>query len=318
MTKEDEMKMIGQNTQLIPSKEKEASDATENSDDGVSKLGEDDKKKTKGVVVVKLDAVTTIKLEQEVNLNMVKHQLASKYFSARQYWFFTVPQAFLTMLSGIIAFGATNLITNNIVGSMSGLVVFLQTMSGNCNYGTRSAMHGSIAIDLRDLRDDLVLLKQKLELVESRQRPNQKLTDASSHTSTTAGTNDTMGGNEDENTDDQGGGNFNDIQARVKQSLSGCKSTVPMRISEAFHGLQSNLLLKQSKKSMDYLSNIYQIGHFNEYIELKAFDMLAGEIMNYPFYPLFLPNSQKMVKDTTKRLKKELRESESFWILEPV
>jgi len=314
--------MIDENTQLLPSKEKETSVATENSDDGVSKLGEDAKKKTKGV---KLDAVTAIKLEQEVNMNMVKHQLASKYLSARQFWFFTVPQALLTMLSGILAFLATTdllnatakIVTNTIVGSISGVVVFLQTMSGNCNYGTRAAMHGSTAIDLRDLRDDLVLLKQKLELIESRTL-TQKLTDASSQTSAAAGTNDTMGGNEDENTDDQGGGNFNDIQTRFKQSLSGCKSTVPMPISEAFHGLQSDMLLKQSKKSMDYLFNIYQIGHFNEYIELKAFDMLAGEIMHYPLYPLYLPNSEKMVEETMDRLKKEIHESESFWIPEPV
>jgi len=314
--------MIDENTQLLPSKEKETSVATENSDDGVSKLGEDAKKKTKGV---KLDAVTAIKLEQEVNMNMVKHQLASKYLSARQFWFFTVPQALLTMLSGILAFLATTdllnatakIVTNTIVGSISGVVVFLQTMSGNCNYGTRAAMHGSTAIDLRDLRDDLVLLKQKLELIESRTL-TQKLTDASSQTSAAAGTNDTMGGNEDENTDDQGGGNFNDIQTRFKQSLSGCKSTVPMPISEAFHGLQSDMLMKQSKKSMDYLFNIYQIGHFNEYIELKAFDMLAGEIMHYPLYPLYLPNSEKMVEETMDRLKKEIHESESFWIPEPV
>ena len=88
------------------------------------------------------------------------------YYTALQFWLFTVPQAILTMISAILAFMATSelfdaktkIIINTIVGSASGIVVFLQTMSGVCDYGIRASMHQTTALSLRSLGDDLSLV----------------------------------------------------------------------------------------------------------------------------------------------------------------
>jgi hypothetical protein len=109
------------------------------------------KKKKKGVI---LDETSAFSLEQQVQMNMMKNELAWQFLSGRQFWLFTIPQAIFTMLSSILAFMATSklfdektkIIINTIVGCTSAIVVFLQTMSGVCDYGTRAAMHDSVSL----------------------------------------------------------------------------------------------------------------------------------------------------------------------------
>jgi hypothetical protein len=109
------------------------------------------KKKKKGII---LDETSAFSLEQQVQMNMSKNELAWQFLSGRQFWLFTILQAIFTMLSSILAFMATSklfdektkIIINTIVGSTSAIVVFLQTMSGVCNYGTRAAMHDSVSL----------------------------------------------------------------------------------------------------------------------------------------------------------------------------
>ena len=186
------------------------------------------------------------------------------------------------MLSSILAFVATSdlldnktkVVINIIVGSTSGVVVFLQTMSGVCGYGTRAAMHDSAAVDLRDLRDHLVLLTQKLNLKETQKRIN----DAGPTFAELVGVNDTkteddegVGENEDNTS------NFEDIQSRFKQSLSGCKATVPLETSEAFQGVQSDLNLTATWKALEFMYGKYHHSHIFEFVHLKAFDILSQE-----------------------------------------
>ena len=265
------------------------------------------------------------RLKQEVQMNMTKHKLAKKVFSARQFWFFTVPQAILTMLNSVLAFVATSdlldnktkVIINIIVGSMSGAVVFLQTMSGVCRYGTRAAMHDSTTVDLRDLCDHLLLIKQKLVIKETRKR-NQNISIDFRPTYESVGINDAN--TEDDDEDDYNSGdnasNFEDIQTRFRQSLSGCKSTVPLAISEAFQGVQSDLNLTGTHKTMEYLYEKYHHFRIFDYMHLKAFDILSIEITNYQFFPICLPNSDKMVEVTMDRLRKKAKEAENYWISE--
>jgi len=337
MTNEEEVNMISENTTLIPSTSETAESsigkiasldnidacAHKSNDSGESERGKDSiknnakngEKKTK---VVKLDAKSARRLKQEVQMKMMMHQLAKNFLSARQFWFFTVPQAILTMLSSILAFVATSdlldnktkVVINCIVGSTSGVVVFLQTMSGVCGYGTRAAMHDSVAVALRDLRDHLILLSQKLNVIETRKRINN----GSPTLEAFFGVNDTkievdegVGENEDNTS------NFEDIQTRFKQSLSGCKATVPSEISEAFQGVQSDLNLTGTWKAIECMYGKYQHSHIFEYVHLKAFDILSGEITNSRFFPICLPNSSEVVEVTMNRLKKKVEEAEHYW-----
>lgn len=263
---------------------------------------------------VKLTYRSAFQLEREISKYLAKHNLASKFLGYRQFWIFTVPQAVLTCMASILAFIATSdmltatqkTILSTVVGSTSGVVVFLQTMGGICNYGSRSAMHQSTAIDLRDLRDDLVLIKHKLGQMEKDK--GKKLTAAMvGHTLPESDS------EEDDYDDDRNGTDFGTIQSRFRQSLSGCKSNLPLGLMEAFNGLDSNLVIARTRENSVLLYNVYGHIEFDDFIETKAYDILAGEILNARGFPMRLPNSKAMVQKTMERLRVQLNTYQSFW-----
>mmetsp|Transcript_5013 Transcript_5013/g.11634 ORF Transcript_5013/g.11634 Transcript_5013/m.11634 type:complete len:390 (-) Transcript_5013:182-1351(-) len=264
-------------------------------------------KKSKQRKGVQITAASAFELEREVSKNMAKHNLANQYLAFRHFWFFTVPQAVLTCVSGILAFVATldlltnevKTIVNTIVGSISGVVVFLQTMSGICNYGSRADMHQSAAIDLRDLRDDLHLLKQKLKQIEMDR--NKKKSHAEAN------------GEDHEDSNEEDGASFDEIQSRFRQSLSACKSNVPMGLTEAFAGIESNLLLARSKENNVYMTKIYGEIEFDDFVQSKAHDILAGEILHSRFFPFSLPKSKDVVQRTMERLRNHIELYQCFW-----
>lgn len=133
------------------------------------------RRKKKKKKVVRLDVESARELEYIIQANMNQHTLASIYFSNQNFYVFTVTQASFTMMASIGAFAASSdLLTpiskvwlNLAVGSISAMVVFLQTMNGVCGFGERAGQHQNLAIDLRDLRDDIALLKLKLQKVKA-------------------------------------------------------------------------------------------------------------------------------------------------------
>jgi hypothetical protein len=266
--------------------------------------GKSKKKRMKGIKMTKTGALM---VERQVQMNLIKHNLAAKYFGCRQFWFFTVPQAILTMISSILAFVATTelidetpkIILNTFVGSTSGIVVFLQTMSGICNYGIRGAMHEGVAIDLRDLRDDLVLIGFKLGFTEDQQGSKNPSA--------------TPTGEEEEDSDELNT-SFESIQSRFQQILSGCKSNVPMELMESFHGIKSNLMVGGSKATHEYFADIYgDPNTIDQKLEFKVYDILASEILEDRFFPLYLPDSKRIVEETMSRLRIEVMTYNSFW-----
>ena len=58
--------------------------------------------------VIHTSLTSVARLKQEVQMNMMKHKIAKNVLSAREFWFFVVPRAILTMLSSILAFVATS------------------------------------------------------------------------------------------------------------------------------------------------------------------------------------------------------------------
>ncbi len=236
-------------------------------------------KKKKNCILLNFDSA--MELEYQVQINLIKHNLASMYFESRQFWFFTITQGILTMLASILAFIASSSLLNEvtkdiiatIVGSTSGIVVFLQTMSGVCNYGTRAAMHASAAIDLRDLRDEIVLIKfkvkkEELDAAQLKQTSRRSFVTTTTSFAMKADDNDESSSDDESNEDtkkaieeeekqeQEHDNTFGRIQQRYRQSLSGCKSNVPMDLSEAFHGMHSNLLVSESIDNAIYMRNI--------------------------------------------------------------
>ena len=54
----------------------------------------------------------------------------------------------------------------------------------------------------------------------------------------------------------------------------------------------------------DWYSNMY----------LGACDRLCAEITSYGFWPLFVPNSNRVVSNTMKLIQRDWKEGEDFWL----
>mmetsp|Transcript_27546 Transcript_27546/g.64638 ORF Transcript_27546/g.64638 Transcript_27546/m.64638 type:complete len:536 (+) Transcript_27546:66-1673(+) len=290
------------------------------------------KKKKRAKKGVSLNYVSASELEYQVQMNLIKHNIASKYFASRNFWLFTIPQAVFTMLTSILAFVSTSELLLNrqkifiatVVGSLSGVVVFLQTLAGVCNYETRSSMHSSASIDMRDLRDEIILIKFKLKKEETdtkgggngkigKTRDNKSVSIASQSKSDENSDSDSDSDSDDESITEEDN-TFGRIQQRYRQSLSGCKSIVPMEVSEAFHGMKSNLMIMDSIDQKKYMASVYgPKKDYHNLIYFKAFDILAEEIMEHWMFPISLPNPRMIVGKAMKQLEDRLDESHNYW-----
>ena len=227
------------------------------------------------------------------------------YYTALQFWLFTVPQAILTMISAILAFMATSelfdartkIIINTIVGSASGIVVFLQTMSGVCDYGIRASMHQTTALSLRSLGDDLSLV----DIEEEAKYYNRKKSD-------------------DDDDDNDDGNNvssnytFEALRTRFLQCQSGCQSTVPLEINDAFESLDSSLMIMLTDKNIIWLVNHYQsAANIQDVVYFRAYDILTKNIVDSLFWPFHIPKTDGLVERTIEQLKNEVVNADSFF-----
>eukprot|EP00533_Pseudo-nitzschia_delicatissima_P006842 CAMPEP_0116090904 /NCGR_PEP_ID=MMETSP0327-20121206/7218_1 /TAXON_ID=44447 /ORGANISM="Pseudo-nitzschia delicatissima, Strain B596" /LENGTH=391 /DNA_ID=CAMNT_0003582215 /DNA_START=87 /DNA_END=1262 /DNA_ORIENTATION=- len=293
------------------------------------------RRKKKGV---QLNYRTALALETQVRMNLIKHSLAADFFNWQQYWKFTFPQAVFTALSSTLAFSASSSIfsqhaesINLFVGSLSALVVLIQTISGFKNYGVRADRHRNVAVQLRDLADDIALMKFKLNMVEEQNEQHQTSLRRSAEERAASPTGKRRGstssftlnwdehpGNKEksDSDDDEAGSNehtFDSIQKRYQQSLSGCSSNVPLELSEAFHGLASNLEIAETKENIERLHEVYGHIHYRSALMAKAYAIMAGEILNDPFFPAWMPDSKRMVKQSMNVLKDRLKKSTSLY-----
>jgi len=275
------------------------------------------KKKKQGT---KFNYRNAAKLEQQVQMNLVQNELAHKHYQFRQYWFFTVPQAFLTAVASVLAFAASaEMFQDNaqyislFVGSVSAAVVLFQTISGIRQYGVKADRHQSVSTQLRDLRDDLIITKFKLHEVEKETK--NKNTVFFENVREVQNSDSGGGGDVDIDTESDSNNDetFQEVQKRFQTCLSGCTSVVPMAISEAFHGVLSNLEIAETKNNIAYLNKLYGHTDYALLLETKACDILAGEIVNSPLFPMKIPNSALMVNRTMTILKNRLKEQANFY-----
>jgi len=275
--------------------------------------------------------------KQQCHFSLAKHRMAATYFGTQQYWKFTIPGATIGASSGIMAFLATsglfsaktNEVLNLLVGCFSFLVVFLQTLSAQLQYDTRSQMHESTAIDLRDLREDLEnIVNQSIVMMK--------------YMSTTPGKNKDLGGGSKDN--DTGTGNdqgsktddiekdgekkdeekeisphnspevlFDGIQKRYNQCLKGCKSTVPLPINDAFDQLDSRLNATMTIIGHRELRRIYGLS-YNNIVYFQACNDLSLEFSCYYLWSLGLPNAADAVDATMEKLQKNIsKRGKDYW-----
>jgi len=283
------------------------------------------KKKKKKKQGVKFNYQNAAVLEQQVQMNLVQNSLAHQYFKFRQYWYFTLPQAFLTAIASVLAFAASSEMLkeyaqyiNLFVGSISAAVVLFQTISGIRQYGVKADRHQNVAVQLRDLRDDLIITKFKLNEVQNdtENRRTVCFENVGVVQESSSGSGGGHGGGDvdsDAESDPNANDTFQDVQKRYQTCLSGCTSVVPIRITEAFHGVRTNLEVAETRNNIKYLHNLYGNFDYNNQLKSKAYDILAGEIINNPLFPMRIPNSKVMVDRTMIILKNRLKEQANFY-----
>jgi len=280
---------------------KPASDEIENSDapqqdDDVAKHG------------VQIDNLGCERLRLEVHKNLKKHRLACQYFKFRNYWFFQAPQALLAMTCTILAFlagsdifdGNNQKLFATVAGCTSGIVVFLQTMSGYCGYDLKASMHDGTAIDLRDLNDDLSLMQSKLMRTEALKRKEEDDGIRSSQQQKSL--------NDEHDT-------FEYLQSRYRHALQGCKSIVPIQISEAFLEIDSHIMLSRTTNNRQYLRDcgMFQAQNFRG-ITFKSYDRLTSNIVNHRSWPIFIPGPKMVAEMTMDDVRSDLHKMKSFWV----
>lgn len=276
------------------------------SETDVSRLDEKKKTTRKGI---KMDYDSTLAVEIHIQKGMLMHTLAAEHFQCRHFWFFEVQQGFLTMISSILAFIATTelvearlkIILTTIVGSTTIVVGFLQAMNGLCAYGTRAVMHQAVALDLRDMRNNLRLLRCKLGYIETH------------HKGKASEIRDPELGEDEE---DRYQGTFESIQDKFEQSLFGCKSPIPVGISEAFDGLHSSRYTTGSLLNFEHQVNVYGTYYRWERLAFKQFDILGTQIIDYPFFPFFLPRASDTLRKSFARIKEAFKEEQELFYVE--
>jgi hypothetical protein len=240
----------------------------------------------------------------QIDENILQHRLAAKYFQFRQFWFFTFSQAVLTLLASVLAFTTADAEADAesrfkyAAGTLSALVVFLQTMSGNCDYGTRAAMHAAVVIDLRNLKEESKLLMArnhvaKIDDIMEAEEP--------------ANYGSINGENEDKDEKGKPISSFREIEGRFRQSITGCKSMVPNNILQAFTLLSISAGFIRTEENKQYHNDRYGHSGFLDYSKEIHRSYLASAITEYFLFPLFLPEPSRAVEATWKRFRKEIQ-----------
>ncbi len=109
--------------------------------------------------------------------------------------------------------------------------------------------------------------------------------------------------------DEYAEGTFESIQDKFEQSLSGCKSTIPVEISEAFDGVRSTLWISNTFSNAKLFGEVYGPRLIYEMLFFKVYDIVAGEIIDYPLFPFALPQASQTIKKTHASIPKAFQES---------
>ena len=271
----------------------------------------------------KVDCNSMRALHHKVHTLALQHRIALSHFTRRQFLFFTLPQALFTMLSSTLAFvAASDEISPEFMdkytltaGFSSALVVFIQGLSAYFDYGSRAVRHETAADDLTEIFTEIDLLYRKLYqrkfnsesyLRFLRNSMNEKYDDNFEKC------------DDDDDDDEKGNGTdsletYEGIQSRFQQCEAG-NSPIPLRISEAFKGLETTFsAVIYSRQNARYLLRKYGNYECFDIVESQAFDILSVEMLNYPFSPLFLPNPKKLVKKSMGELVRMQSEYENYW-----
>ncbi len=248
-------------------------------------------------------------VELEIHRCILMHTLASEHFKCRQFWIFEFLVGFLTMVSSIMAFVTTSeyvshndqLILADCVGATTVVVGFMQALNSNLGYATRAAMHEAVAIDLRDLRSHLRILKCK-EGGFTDQKGIQDLSEKEEEEFIEKDVEGIIAGT-----------SFESIQDKFEQTLNGCKSAIPVQILEAFSGIESTITTTWVHSNMELFTRLYGPNFPFDLLRFKPYDLVSEKISDYKYFPVLLPKASSIIRNTKELLKQEYKEGWDFY-----
>jgi hypothetical protein len=101
-------------------------------------------------------------LEMGLDSSRQMHRLAGKHFASQHFWLLFLPSISITMVSGILAFlsdtpafASWNSYFSLIVGCLSVVSIFFQSLIKELDFGHRAKMHQNVGMDLKMMRDSL-------------------------------------------------------------------------------------------------------------------------------------------------------------------
>jgi len=236
--------------------------------------------------------------ERKTHFSLCKHKLAAIHLGTRHFWWFKLPISIITLVSGILAFLATTepfkgedkndgMILNCTVGSLAFVLAFLQTLASHFKLDARAEMHKGTEVDLTDLREYLDVAVDRAKILDS-------------HGVVQTGV---FKDEDGDGIDDAVQNALDSYQSRYSQCLTGCKSTVPLRINDAFDNLESRLQLKFSLQSRRMsMHKKYGDTDYESTIYFNACDLLAAKFSGGCGWPMLLPNPIWAVNETMKEL----------------
>lgn len=186
------------------------------------------------------------------------HRLAAEYLHFWHFFFLFVPSVLLTMLAGVLSFVATNSnisskVQNNLivsVGILALVSVFWQSVSQNADLRTRAKMHDSAAFDLTRISDRLFYeTVRRIHMKESKLRVES----------------------------------YEQLFAQIHAS---CKSSVPLRIAQAFAVCESRFKRREDILRFDAELDVPKI--MSDY--KCSMTELQGVVSSYKYWPLRAPN----------------------------
>jgi len=186
-----------------------------------------------------------------------KHLLAGVYFSKRDTWLIFGPVTFLTLVSGLLAFLASSAIFESsqeqltlIVGCISILCVFIQSISKHTRYATKSEMHRSAASELKKLCDNLGFhaMNNDLGITDTPSHDVKKDGEITESEDVEAGkvANDDSGNVKSSTSNAD---KFEKHETLFKQVTEACESKVPLQIEQAYSLLVSRWHIATSNTS---------------------------------------------------------------------
>jgi len=207
--------------------------------------------------------------------SLQQHKLAASHLSSKHFYHFALPTALASTVAGMLAFVAisglleetTNAVLMCAIGALSFLVVLLQISAAKCKYEIRAALHESAVSDLVELRNDLEAV---------------------------------VGNTDNEQDDDETDEALYDLSKRYRQCLKGCKSAVPLEISDAFSQLDSRLQLLEITLGSDDGATKKDLAY------VHACDDLVARFLKRFGWPLFLVHPTDVVDQTVAKLQTKI------------